>query len=192
MRRHGRRRARPMRVSVVQMSPTHRQGGQHCASAPPDGASDRRRPARHCEPARGLDAASAAIAGHKFAAGGTAAAAAAPTQRAGLPTSSFERSRAPAASTCMAARSSSGVSDKLFNTTVVFDPDGTEIARYRKIHLFDIVTPDGRDYRESATYGGGRRGRHLRGRRRHASAAPSATTFAFPSCSWPCAAPGPS
>jgi nitrilase len=43
----------------------------------------------------------------------------------------------------------------LFNTTVVFDPAGTEIARYRKIHLFDIVTPDGAGYRESATFGGG-------------------------------------
>lgn len=45
--------------------------------------------------------------------------------------------------------------DKLFNTTVVFDPQGTEIARYRKIYLFDIVAPDGRGYRESATYGAG-------------------------------------
>ncbi len=45
--------------------------------------------------------------------------------------------------------------DKLFNTTVVFDPDGSEIARYRKIHLFDIVTPDGKGYRESSMYGAG-------------------------------------
>ena len=45
--------------------------------------------------------------------------------------------------------------EKLFNTTVVFDPDGAEIARYSKIHLFDIVTPDGKDYRESSTYGRG-------------------------------------
>jgi len=44
---------------------------------------------------------------------------------------------------------------KLFNTTVVFGPDGAELARYRKIHLFDITTPGGQDYRESATYGGG-------------------------------------
>jgi predicted amidohydrolase len=41
---------------------------------------------------------------------------------------------------------------KLANTTVVFDPDGAEIARYRKIHLFDAVTPDGTGYRESADY----------------------------------------
>ncbi len=45
--------------------------------------------------------------------------------------------------------------DRLFNTTVVFSPDGMEIARYRKIHLFDIVTPDGTGYRESATFGAG-------------------------------------
>lgn len=45
--------------------------------------------------------------------------------------------------------------DRLFNTTVVFAPDGREAARYRKIHLFDIVAPDGVGYRESATYGAG-------------------------------------
>ncbi|HUC18423.1 MAG TPA: carbon-nitrogen hydrolase family protein [Acetobacteraceae bacterium] len=45
--------------------------------------------------------------------------------------------------------------DRLFNTTVVFSPDGVEIARYRKVHLFDIVTPDGTGYRESATFGAG-------------------------------------
>jgi nitrilase len=47
--------------------------------------------------------------------------------------------------------------DLLYNTTVVFDPDGVEVARYRKIHLFDIVTPDGQGYRESATFRGGDR-----------------------------------
>jgi nitrilase len=46
--------------------------------------------------------------------------------------------------------------EKLFNTTLVFGPDGVEIARYRKIHLFDITAPDGTGYRESALYGGGR------------------------------------
>jgi predicted amidohydrolase len=44
---------------------------------------------------------------------------------------------------------------RLFNTTVVFSPQGAEVARYRKIHLFDITTPDGQGYRESASYGGG-------------------------------------
>jgi predicted amidohydrolase len=43
----------------------------------------------------------------------------------------------------------------LFNTTVAFDRTGAEIARYRKIHLFDVVTPDGREYRESALVGRG-------------------------------------
>ncbi len=45
--------------------------------------------------------------------------------------------------------------EKLFNTTVVFDPAGAEIARYRKIHLFDITAPDGTGFRESNTYGSG-------------------------------------
>ncbi len=47
--------------------------------------------------------------------------------------------------------------ETLFNTTLVFDPDGREIARYRKIHLFDITGPDGTGYRESALYGAGDR-----------------------------------
>jgi predicted amidohydrolase len=45
--------------------------------------------------------------------------------------------------------------EKLFNTTVVFNPDGTELARYRKMHLFDITAPDGTGYRESNSYGAG-------------------------------------
>jgi deaminated glutathione amidase len=45
--------------------------------------------------------------------------------------------------------------DRLYNTTLVFDTDGSEIARYRKIHLFDIMTPDGQGYRESAVFRGG-------------------------------------
>jgi nitrilase len=45
--------------------------------------------------------------------------------------------------------------DRLCNTTLVFGPDGGELARYRKIHLFDITTPDGQGYRESATYRAG-------------------------------------
>jgi nitrilase len=44
----------------------------------------------------------------------------------------------------------------IFNTTVVFDRDGREVARYRKIHLFDVVTPDGRVYRESDFFARGR------------------------------------
>ncbi|MCW8085008.1 carbon-nitrogen hydrolase family protein [Sabulicella glaciei] len=45
--------------------------------------------------------------------------------------------------------------EKLHNTTLVFDPEGREVARYRKIHLFDITGPDGTGYRESALYEGG-------------------------------------
>jgi deaminated glutathione amidase len=47
------------------------------------------------------------------------------------------------------------VGEKLYNTTLVFSPAGEELARYRKIHLFDITTPDGQGYKESATYGAG-------------------------------------
>jgi nitrilase len=43
----------------------------------------------------------------------------------------------------------------LYNTSLVFSPVGVELGRYRKIHLFDITTPDGQGYRESATYGAG-------------------------------------
>lgn len=45
--------------------------------------------------------------------------------------------------------------DQLYNTTVVFDPAGQEIAKYRKIHLFDVVTPDGIVFRESDVFGRG-------------------------------------
>src|SRR5271156_5795046 len=41
--------------------------------------------------------------------------------------------------------------ERYHNTTVVFNREGEEIARYRKIHLFDVMTPDGTAYRESAT-----------------------------------------
>jgi nitrilase len=45
--------------------------------------------------------------------------------------------------------------DKIYNTSLVFSPDGVELARYRKLHLFDITTPDGQGYKESAVYGAG-------------------------------------
>lgn len=41
--------------------------------------------------------------------------------------------------------------NRIYNTTVVFDRSGTEVARYRKIHMFDITAPDGTAYKESAT-----------------------------------------
>jgi deaminated glutathione amidase len=40
---------------------------------------------------------------------------------------------------------------RVFNTTVVFDPDGNLIARYRKIHLFDVSIGDDVLSLESAT-----------------------------------------
>ena len=42
--------------------------------------------------------------------------------------------------------------ERIHNTTVVFDRDGAEIARYRKIHMFNITAPDGTQYRESAAF----------------------------------------
>ena len=41
--------------------------------------------------------------------------------------------------------------ERIHNTSVVFNRQGEEIARYRKIHLFDVTTPDGASYKESAT-----------------------------------------
>jgi nitrilase len=38
---------------------------------------------------------------------------------------------------------------RIYNTTVVFDREGRDIARYRKLHLFDVTTPDGTEYKES-------------------------------------------
>ncbi len=40
---------------------------------------------------------------------------------------------------------------RVFNTSVVFDPSGEIIARYRKIHLFDVDLAGDGAYRESAT-----------------------------------------
>jgi predicted amidohydrolase len=45
--------------------------------------------------------------------------------------------------------------ERIHNTTVVFDRTGTEIARYRKIHMFDITAPDGTKYNESAAFARG-------------------------------------
>ena len=42
--------------------------------------------------------------------------------------------------------------ERLHNTTVVFDRKGEEVARYRKIHMFDVTTPDGQSYKESAVF----------------------------------------
>ncbi len=47
--------------------------------------------------------------------------------------------------------------ERIHNTSVVFNREGEEIARYRKIHLFDVTTPDGTDYKESQTVKAGDR-----------------------------------
>jgi len=43
----------------------------------------------------------------------------------------------------------------VYNTSVVFDRAGNEIARYRKIHMFAITTPDGVVYDEGTIYKAG-------------------------------------
>lgn len=40
---------------------------------------------------------------------------------------------------------------KLFNTTVVFDPNGELVAKYSKIHMFDVVLDGVASYKESST-----------------------------------------
>jgi predicted amidohydrolase len=44
---------------------------------------------------------------------------------------------------------------RLFNTSTFFDPSGELVARYRKIHLFDVKAPD-QEYVESRTIAPGR------------------------------------
>ena len=150
----------------------------------------RRRPAGPARAAGNVDLPRRRPRGEVRRGRGTAARAAA-TRPAARPTSSCAASPATRASSCTAARSASARGERLFNTTRGVRPaTGSEIARYRKIHLFDIVTPDGTGYRESATFGAGERGRDLHGRRRDGRAAPSATTCASRSCSWRCAGPG--
>ncbi len=41
--------------------------------------------------------------------------------------------------------------EKVFNTALLVGPDGSELARYEKVHLFDVNLPDGNTYRESST-----------------------------------------
>ena len=48
-----------------------------------------------------------------------------------------------------------GSADKMLNTTLVFDPSGTRVARYDKIHLFGFQKGNER-YDESATIEAGR------------------------------------
>ncbi|MGQ4648338.1 nitrilase-related carbon-nitrogen hydrolase [Lyngbya aestuarii] len=40
---------------------------------------------------------------------------------------------------------------KVHNTALLIDPNGVELARYQKVHLFDVNLPDGNTYCESST-----------------------------------------
>lgn len=42
-------------------------------------------------------------------------------------------------------------SGKVYNTALLVDPNGKELSRYHKVHLFDVNLPDGNTYRESNT-----------------------------------------
>lgn len=45
----------------------------------------------------------------------------------------------------------SPIAEKPFNTSVVFGPDGSRVAVYRKIHLFDVSLGEGATHNESAS-----------------------------------------
>ena len=47
--------------------------------------------------------------------------------------------------------------DKVYNTALLVSPDGEELVRYEKVHLFDVNLPDGNTYRESNTVFSGQR-----------------------------------
>ncbi|MBD2663847.1 nitrilase/cyanide hydratase and apolipoprotein N-acyltransferase [Richelia sinica FACHB-800] len=40
---------------------------------------------------------------------------------------------------------------KVYNTSILVDPNGQELIRYQKVHLFDVNVPDGNTYQESST-----------------------------------------
>lgn len=46
---------------------------------------------------------------------------------------------------------------RVYNTALLIDPSGTELACYQKVHLFDVDLPDGNTYRESSTVMAGTR-----------------------------------
>ena len=45
--------------------------------------------------------------------------------------------------------------DRLYNTSFVFDPEGKQVTRHRKMHLFDICVKDGQQFKESDTFSAG-------------------------------------
>jgi predicted amidohydrolase len=50
---------------------------------------------------------------------------------------------------------------KVYNTALLVGPNGAELSRYEKVHLFDVNVPDGNTYRESATVVAGVRAPHV-------------------------------
>lgn len=40
---------------------------------------------------------------------------------------------------------------QVYNTAILVEPNGEEVARYQKVHLFDVNVPDGNTYQESIT-----------------------------------------
>lgn len=46
---------------------------------------------------------------------------------------------------------------RVYNTALLIDPNGVELACYQKVHLFDVDLPDGNTYRESSTVMAGTR-----------------------------------
>ncbi len=48
-----------------------------------------------------------------------------------------------------------GAADRLANRSLLIDPAGHIVARYDKIHMFDVEIPDGQSYRESKAYAPG-------------------------------------
>ncbi|MGE0240241.1 MAG: carbon-nitrogen hydrolase family protein [Parvibaculaceae bacterium] len=48
-----------------------------------------------------------------------------------------------------------GPRDKLINRSLLFSPEGAVVARYDKVHLFDVDLPNGQTLRESAAYEAG-------------------------------------
>ena len=42
-----------------------------------------------------------------------------------------------------------GPGGEVYNTCLVYSPDGTLVAKHRKVHLFDISVPGGVTFRES-------------------------------------------
>ncbi|WP_448579396.1 carbon-nitrogen hydrolase family protein [Thermaurantiacus sp.] len=58
----------------------------------------------------------------------------------------------------LAVRDDEGPADgRLANRSILVGPDGAILARYDKIHLFDVDLPDGSRYRESASFAPGDR-----------------------------------